>query len=479
MRWLAPYTWLALLGTATLSANCAIGARTAVCTDSQGTAELFADAACDVCASEACCAEATACANDPACLAAANCMKDCGASGDPACFAACRVDEALEPDLISDVVDCASTRCGDACVAPEVLSAPKCEDAGVIPDALGPTCGACIRRAACASAVECASDPICAARLTCMAERCQGQATTGRDGLQPGCFDACAAGEDTFYEGDRDFLSDVARECPSECRIGREFSCVGTYAWPDAETKTITVERRIQDRTANGRGFEQIRATACNPGPLSGCGTMRPFDISTAPEGLVQIEGIATDQGFGSADGFVGYYLLEAEPGSPDEEAWRPTIVFHTRPEWRTRRADEPDPYAPDSLLQPILQNVASSGGVDLMLDKGDDSDRGILVGGMVDCRGRNEFFAPGVSLQIDDGDELTVIRYVNEVEVGISPSATATTSAGQFIVVNVPTGVITARMIDEATGAVLSESSDINVEANTLTVVQFYPMPR
>ena len=482
MRWLAPSTWLLLLGTATLSANCVIPARTTVCSASEGASELFTDTTCNICASQACCDEAVDCANDAACSEAVTCFEGCADGGNAACFARCRTRAGASQALLGRVVDCLGARCDkqhDCTFAEEVPS--PCESAGRVAEALGANCAACVRRSLCEEATACADDPACAARLTCMAERCQGAPTSTREGLHPGCFDACTAGADTYYEGDRIFLSKVAGFCPVECRVGREFSCISAFRWPEAASNSISIERRVQDRTAGGLtpGFEGIRVTACNPGPLGGCDDDAPTAVSSGEQGLVTLEEVPTGLGFGTAAGFQGYYVLEAEPTSPAVEVWRRTILHHLRPEWRTRRADEPDPYAPDTLLRVILDGVAASAEVELLLDltNGRESEsRGLLVGGMVDCRGRSEFFAPGMILEIEGTDDQTIIRYVNDNQIGIASNATSTTSSGQFIAINVPPGETTARMVDEATGEVFAESNDINVAADALTVVQFYP---
>lgn len=489
MRWLAPYTWLALLGTATLSANCAIGARTAVCTDSQGTAELFADAACNLCASEACCAPATACGAGSVCVEVASCMRECAsAGGDPSCISGCKARSDFDPDLIGDVVDClAGAECGASCSPPEIVAAPACPDAGTIPDALGPSCGACIRRLACADAVTCANDPTCAARLECMAESCQGPALDATSGMTPGCFDNCrrlvfdpnedevrAAREgDAPQRADTAFFSAAADVCSVECRIGRELSCVDGHDWPRAASDEVLLQRIVQDRVG-GKGVPDLDVTACFPGP-GDCSAIT--STATDAEGFVQLTVPTTITEFDPRSGFRGYLELLNGDSPPAEVEWRDTILIHTRPEWRDRIADEIDPYAADNFLRTILESIASNAQVELDFYQ-DDPGTGVLVGGMVDCRGRTEFFVPNARLVIDDAPG-AVIRYVNEAQLGVERDATATTRSGQFIVINVPEGAHSVSMVDAFTGRTLASESEVKIGAGKLTVIQFYPQAR
>lgn len=483
MRWLAPSTWLALLGTATLSANCAIVERTAVCGPSQGAAELLTDLSCNLCASEACCAEASACGADPTCLEVAGCIQSCSASGgDPTCVASCKARPDLDPDLIGDLVDCVGrSGCGENCQPPELVDVPECAEAGVIPDALGPSCAACIRRLACAPAIACAGDETCAKRLACMAEDCQGPAVNPITGLTPGCFDNCRGLEPSVdvpeamalpapERADIAFFSEVARACRNECRMGRELSCVDAHDWPRAGGDTIRLQRIIQNRVS-GTGVAGLDVSACFPGP-GNCGATET--ATTDDMGLIELSLTTTISEFNPRAGFQGYLQLFNGSSTPADTDWRDTILIHTRPEWRNRIPDEIDPYAGEGLLLPILESIARNAEVAL-----DFENNGVLVGGMVDCRGRTEFFVPNATLVIDTDSPDLVIRYVNESQLGVEREATATTSSGQFIAVNVPPGERAVRMVDALSGRTLATEPEVRIRPGKLTVIQFYPQPR
>jgi hypothetical protein len=445
-----------------LGASCALPEQQAVCGDGQGSAELFGSLACDLCASRSCCTEAAACAGDAGCAELMRCYQGC--AGEAACFEGCRGAGSSDAAVTDALVSCVSDRCeSDSCVLPE--RAATCAAAGSVPDVLGDLgCDLCVRRNACAAATACADNPACAARITCMAS-CTGEA---RD---PACFDMCRA-DGQFGVGDAQLFAQVAKECREECRVGQELACVGRFAWPTTSQTRVSVTHHASNR-AGTQPFSTLDVTACAAGPGTCSEVGEPATVGTDADGLVTVNvptlNTFDPQGGMSFSGFRGY-LRFTEP-SNDPAVWLPTTLQHMRPEYRDRLADEIAPFASGTLMTTYIGLIADMTGVTV------DPARGVLVGGMVDCHGTVEFFAPDIAITIANADSETRIVYVDENQSVPDFTATATTIAGQYFAINVPVGntVVTLRHVPSDT---IVAESPVNILAGEISVLAAWPRP-
>src|SRR5690606_30384112 len=122
--------------------------------------------------------------------------------------------------------------------------------------------------------------------------------------------------------------------------------------------------------------------------------------------------------------GFRGYLRWERVP--PDPQDWLPTSLHHMRPEYRDRLADEIAPFASGALLSQLVELVAHNRGVEI------DPTRGVLAGGLVDCHGTVEFFAPDIAVEIEGGDAATQFVFVTADMTFLDFNTAVTTTAGQ-----------------------------------------------
>lgn len=442
------------------TATCAFVEREAVCEAGAASGEVFASVDCNLCASESCCAESTACAAEPGCAELMTCLKGC-APGDAGCFADCRKNVSHDEALADGLLTCVATRCESAACPIEERMA-TCAEAGTVPDVFGIfACDLCVRQRACGVATACADNADCAARIACMSE------CTGAD-LNPACFDLCRD-DGVFDVGDANFFAEVARECREECRIGTSFECVDNFTWPTTTKQRVDVTHQALDRTAGDAPFVGLDVTAC-AGQAGACDPVgMPEVVQTDGSGTVVVNvptgsGFEPDNNFG---GFKGYLRWERNP--PDPMNWLPTILQHMRPEYRDRLGDEIAPFAAGSLLTSLINLVANDRMVMV------DENRGVLLGGMVDCHGTVEFFAPDISLEISNADDQTQIVYVTEDMLFLDFDATSTTVAGQFVAINVPPGIPNVILRDEPSGAVYADTT-VNIVGGEVTVLAAWP---
>jgi hypothetical protein len=451
---------LMLLGALT---SCGLPELQTACPDSEGSGELFTEPSCNACASHSCCAEATACTADAGCRELMGCLRECAESGgDEACFGACRNIE-HDAAVADALADCVSQRCeAEDCTLPERTA--TCTDAGTVPDVFGRfTCDMCIRREACNAALICAGAPACAARLDCMSK------CVGPD-LHPACFDECR-GDGQVQPGDSAFFQTVARECRDECSIGTEFACVEDFVWPTTDLQRVDVSFRALDRST-AEPFSGLQVTSCATQPFPCEKVGNPATVTTGADGGVTVN-VPTANGFDDASysGFRGYHLWDEPTGDPD--LWLPTILFHNRPEYRNRAADEIAPFGNGALITTVLDLVALQSPAITR-----DPTRGNLLGGLVDCHGSTEFFAKDVVVEVEGADALTRVRYVAQDQTQLDPAATATTEAGQFIVINVQPGTPVVRLVHEPTDKVLTQSP-VQIRPNIVTVFGAWPQAK
>jgi hypothetical protein len=452
---------VSVIGTTT----CALPERNTSCNEGRGTAELFADLGCNLCASRSCCAEAGACGADEGCSTLMECFAACNESGDAACFAACRA-QTNDTARADDLLDCVASRCeSDACVLPE--RAATCAEAGATADVFGRArCDLCIRRSTCEPAAACAGSPACQARLECMS-RCVGP------DLNPACFDQCRD-DGAAAVGDALLFTEIARNCRAECSIGSELECVGNYGWPTTAEERVDVSFKAINRN-NSMPFEGLEVTACGNQPLECDRVGQPETVTTNAEGVVTVN-VPTRNGFEppeamSFSGFRGW-LLWQHPES-DPEVWVDTLLIQTRPYYRDRVADELAPFGSGSLLSVLFGQIAAQAPAVLL-----DPARGSLLGGITDCRGTFQFFAQGVALEIEGADDLTRVVFVNKSETLPDFAATATTEAGQFLVINVPTGTPLVTLRHAASGNLVAQTP-VEIEPGKVTVLAAWPQPR
>lgn len=445
-----------------LGSSCALPERQAICVEGSGSAELFGSVACDLCASRSCCAEAAACSAEAGCADLMRCYQGCAGGNDAECFQRCRATTSFDPARADALLECVTARCeGDGCVLPE--RAQTCAAAGAVPDVFGRwRCDACIRHKACEAATSCAPDAACAARLACMAG-CVG------DDLHPACFDLCRADGEVGV-GDAQLFNQVAKVCRDECSIGTELACVGNYAWPTTAQSRVNVTHHAQSRDASVT-FSELQVTACaaGPGPCAEVG--EPTLVDADDNGFVTLN-VPTYNSFDPEGGmsFSGFrgYLRWTDPRD-DPELWITTTLQHMRPEYRDRLADEIAPFATGALMSTYVDLIAENTGVTR------DPGRGVLVGGMVDCHGTVEFFAPDVALSIDRADAETRIVYVDESQTLPDFAATATTTAGQYFAINVPPGTTPVTLRHVPSDTIVAEAA-VNIIAGEITVLAAWP---
>jgi hypothetical protein len=447
--------YFALIG-GFVASSCALVERHTTCADGEGIAELFGVLECDLCASRSCCAEATACVADGGCAELVRCFRDCT---DESCFRTCRATFPHDAAKLNALLDCVGQCEAPHCVLPE--RAVTCPDQAPVADVFGTaSCDLCIRRTLCDAAASCMGVPECRARMECM---------TGCVGpnLHPACFDQCRD-DDQVDVGDAQFFTTVARDCRSECAIGSDFDCVDAYAWPTTTQLEVAVGYKAINRNTN-MGFADLEVTACanNTGPCVAVGM--PPTVTTSSTGDVTVT-VPSNNGFEETvfSGFRGYLSWEDPTGN--RENWLPTILFHTRPEYRDRVADEIAPFGTGTLLDASFQLVANTPPAVTL-----DTTRAYVLGGVVDCHGSFEFFAQDVALEIEGSDASTRVVYLNKTQSAPDFSATATTEAGQFIVINAPTGSRLVTLRHAITGNVVGDAV-IELRPDTATVIAIWP---
>src|SRR5262245_17055397 len=334
---------LMLLGALT---SCGLPELQTACPDSEGSGELFSEPSCNACASHSCCAEATACNAEPGCRPLMGCLRDCAeGEGDEGCYRACREDVVHDAAIANALGDCVAMRCeAEHCMLPE--RAATCVDAGTVPDVFHRfTCDMCIRRSVCDAAMQCAGAPGCAARLDCMSQ-CVGV------NLDPACFDQCRA-DGQERPGDAAFFRAAGRECREECSIGSAFACVEDYVWPTTSEPRVDVTFQAVDRI-DGDPFVGLQVTSCASQPFPCEAVGNPITPTTDDTGHVTVN-VPTVNGFDTASfsGFRGYHLWQEPTGDPEQ--WLETILFHNRPEYRNRAADEIAPFGTGTLVDVAL----------------------------------------------------------------------------------------------------------------------------
>ncbi len=445
------------------SVTCALPKRESLCEEGRGTGELFGAVACDLCASRECCDEATACAADAGCAQLMQCQAGCAPTNEAGCFADCQKTIPHDAALAHTLASCVARRCErDGCVLPERRA--TCAAAGDVPDVFGLyACDLCVRRKACNAATNCAENEACAARIACMSQ-CTG------DDLDPACFDRCRD-DDAFGVGDAQLFAEVARQCRAECRIGTAFECVDDYSWPTTRQARVKVTHQALDRTMGNAPFVGLQVTAC-ASQSGACNAVGAPPVAVTDEAGLVVVDVPTANGFDPVDdqifsGFRGYLRWEREP--PDPENWLPTTLQHTRPEYRDRLADEIAPFASGSLLQSLINLVAMERDVE------QDLSRGVLVGGIVDCHGTVEFFAPDIAVEVQGADESTEYVFVTADMTFLDFSVTSTTTAGQFVIVNVPAGSPKVVMKHEPSGEIVAETT-VNIFPGEITVLAAWP---
>jgi hypothetical protein len=442
------------------ASTCALPERKAVCDDVSRSAEIFGALGCDLCGSESCCTEAQACSDEPGCASLMGCYRSCSTRGEASCFEACRASTSFDFARAEKLLACLSRHCeSTGCPLPE--RAVSCPDLPHVTDVFAPTsCDLCIRSRLCAAAQSCAERESCAQRLACVAQ-CTGP------NLNPACFDQCRAdGEEN--PGDGAFFAAVSATCRTECAAGSEFQCVKQYHWPPPTSARVTVGHRAINRL-NNAPFVGLEVRACAAGPADCDSVGQPEVVLTDDLGFVTVN-VPTTSPFGMEKGFDGYLLWQDPSG--DEAEWLETILHHTRLEYRHRLPEETSPFARGVLVSGFFNLLAKTKDIEI------DPRKGMLVGGVVDCHGRFEFFAPGIHLEIPEaGDDLLVV-YVNDSQDSPDFDATATTKAGQFMAANVPTGRPNVVLRRTDNGEIIA-APKVFIRPGILTVLAAWPDTR
>jgi hypothetical protein len=96
----------------------------------------------------------------------------------------------------------------------------------------------------------------------------------------------------------------------------------------------------------------------------------------------------------------------------------------------------------------------------------------------MVDCHGTVEFFAPDIAIHVEGDDDSTEYTYVKEDQLFLDYEATATTTAGQFVVLNAPAGSPNVTLTHVPSGEVVARTT-VQIEPGEITVLAAWPQAK
>lgn len=308
----------------------------------------------------------------------------------------------------------------------------------------GTECSDCVAETCAAEVEACAHDDECAAEVLCR-HACD----------DPACYVDC---ENTYppYARPARALELCAIDnmvgCGNECPVGRDFSCVGGYEWPNPEAVAVTMRLQFQDFAAGTLLEEDVRVRVCRDRSDPSC-AMPAFEHRS--DVLGQVEVTLPSQG-GDNRGYLPFegFLVFDDPGHAPERVV-PTMLFFGLSYARSSA------YPIDTLVfTPSFPPALF----------GQEGGMGMVAGVVFDCRmlsGQEQYSAraKGVTFAVDNAPNATLFY----------PSGgTGTGGDGFFVIPNVPAGMTTLTGSD---GDQTVARIDLPVVADTVSYVWLTPL--
>jgi len=320
----------------------------------------------------------------------------------------------------------------DADATPSACAA----DEGVSASLGAGSCQACLASNCCANTTACAADTTCSARLACV-RRCSAE---DAGYFSPVCYDDCSKQYPlSVASADLEtaiYACGLTSGCAS-CGLGTTFNCLNRFSWPApaAGTTTITIGIRITVNDpfsiTESPPVEAGTVTPCTESEIYPC----PLDaganaVAIGANGTATISLPLTGQ-FNTPLSWNGYYAVHAPPV---EDA----VIFRNRPESSNRPMPDTFPLpTPAEITAAYIQADAALPSADAAAAK-----VGTVTGAVEDCHSFLAIFGAGVTVSVQGHPELAVLY--PDLHNHVTPGLTATTTAGEFFIPNVPQGMQT-----------------------------------
>jgi hypothetical protein len=270
-------------------------------------------------------------------------------------------------------------------------------------DRLAPDCGACVANQCGDLYDQCAEEPACVAYSTCLSET---QSPAGRV--------SCSTENKSYRR-----LADECGGCNEACRFGRNWDCLGRYAFESIRTSSVSWSQRLLDNAYLGgrRPFAGVTVRACSL-PGFQCGPA----LNDTPDWTTEYDLLRWTET--NAD---GWFTLDL-PVDPDSGGFEGVLVA-SGPEIPTFRLYQ---TAPRGTAQSETELLSLASRNYLYAFAGlmpTDADHADVLFQVVDCIGRP---APDV-VAVPANGEAPRILYVTDISGGL-PNPRATTEAGRGI---------------------------------------------